>query len=45
MTEFDKKLFRQPEGICFKPNGDLFISNEGDGGKAKILKFKYRPQD
>lgn len=44
IQKLDKKLFIQPEGICFKPNGDLFISNEGDGGKAKILKFKFRPE-
>jgi len=36
----DPNLFRQPEGICFSPGGDLFISNEGRGGKGYILKFK-----
>jgi uncharacterized protein YjiK len=35
----DDKLFRQPEGICFSPSGDLFISSEGQGGKGYILKF------
>lgn len=36
--------FRQPEGITFAPNGDMFISNEaGDEGSANILKFKYQP--
>ena len=38
--DLDIKLFRQPEGICFSPSGDLFISNEGQGGKGTILKFK-----
>ena len=33
INELDDKLFRQPEGICFSPEGDLFISNEGQGGK------------
>jgi uncharacterized protein YjiK len=33
-------LFRQPEGICFSPAGELFISNEGSGGEGNILKFK-----
>ncbi|WP_020599751.1 SdiA-regulated domain-containing protein [Spirosoma panaciterrae] len=37
----DPKLFRQPEGICFAPNGDLFIASEGDGKKGYILKFDY----
>ncbi len=38
----DPKLFRQPEGICFAPNGDLFIASEGDGKKGYILKFGYK---
>jgi uncharacterized protein YjiK len=40
VKELDPKIFRQPEGICFSPGGDLFISNEGKGGKGYILKFK-----
>lgn len=39
VRELDPKTFRQPEGICFSPAGDLFISNEGQGGKGYILKF------
>ena len=35
----DKKINRQPEGICFAPNGDLFISNEGNGLGAKLMKY------
>ena len=38
----DPKEFRQPEGICFAPNGDLYIASEGDGKKGYILKFKYQ---
>jgi len=34
-------LFRQPEGICFSPEGDLYISNEGNGGRGYVLKFKF----
>jgi uncharacterized protein YjiK len=41
VNQLDTKIFRQPEGICFSPEGDLFISNEGDGGRGNILKFKY----
>ncbi|GAB4023945.1 SdiA-regulated domain-containing protein [Spirosoma koreense] len=38
----DPKQFVQPEGICFAPNGDLFIASEGDKKKGYILKFPYR---
>lgn len=34
-------LFKQPEGITFSPDGDLYISNEGKKGKGNILKYKY----
>lgn len=38
----DGKLFKQPEGIAFTPNGDLLISNEAaDRGVANILLFRY----
>ncbi len=40
-VKLPEKDFRQPEGICFSPSGDLFISNEGDGGKATVLQFTY----
>lgn len=36
-----KKIFKQPEGICFSPEGDLFISNERNGRRANILMFDY----
>lgn len=36
----DPNLFKQPEGICFSPDGELYISNEGMGGRGYILKFK-----
>jgi uncharacterized protein YjiK len=39
----DPKLFNQPEGMTFAPNGDLYISNEGGDGAATILKFIYKP--
>lgn len=37
----DAGLFKQPEGIAFGTNADLYISNEGAGGAANILKFVY----
>jgi uncharacterized protein YjiK len=39
LLELDEKTFVQPEGICFSPNGDLYISSEGDSGNGYILKF------
>ncbi|MGA1841335.1 MAG: SdiA-regulated domain-containing protein [bacterium] len=42
--KLNKKIFKQPEGICFSPEGDLFISNERNGSKANILMFSYKKQ-
>lgn len=37
------KLFKQPEGITFSPDGNMFISNEAVDGKPNFLYFPYRP--
>lgn len=34
-----EKTFKQPEGICFDKQGNLYISSEGRGGKAVIASF------
>lgn len=36
------RLLGQPEGICFAPNGDLYISSEGEGDRGYILKFEMK---
>jgi len=41
VEKLDPDIFKQPEGITFSENADLFIANEGAGGKANILKFTY----
>ncbi len=33
------RVLGQPEGLCFAPNGDMFISSEGEGDKGYVLKF------
>ncbi|MDJ1484473.1 SdiA-regulated domain-containing protein [Cytophagaceae bacterium YF14B1] len=35
------KVFRQPEGLCFSPEGDMFIASEGDGEVGYIVRFEY----
>ncbi len=39
--KLSKKLFPQPEGITFKSNGDMYISNEGINTKSTLIKFVY----
>jgi len=44
LEKMDKVIHRQPEGMFFDKNGNLFISNEGKGGIPKIYMFKYNPR-
>ncbi|MGM0566861.1 MAG: SdiA-regulated domain-containing protein [Bacteroidota bacterium] len=37
--DLNKRIFLQPEGLCFDQKGTLYISNEGNGGTANVLKF------
>jgi SdiA-regulated len=41
--ELGGKLFPQPEGLTFKRNGDMYISNEGVTSAAKVHRFVYKP--
>lgn len=34
-------IYNQAEGICFSPEGTMFISSEGDGGKGKLIRINY----
>ena len=38
-----KNLFPQAEGLTFKTNGEMFISNEALTSRATLLKFNYIP--
>ncbi|WP_200978732.1 SdiA-regulated domain-containing protein [Echinicola sp. 20G] len=44
LYRLDPKIFKQAEGITFDDTGNMFISNEADGGNANILKFSYKPE-
>lgn len=39
----DPNLLKQPEGICFADNGDMYISDEGRSHHGNILYFPYKP--
>jgi WD40 repeat protein len=41
--KLSSSLFSQPEGISFKEDGTLFISNEALDSEATILEFNYHP--
>ena len=41
--ELGKKLFPQPEGLAFKSDGSMYISNEGVTSRATIHLFRYVP--
>jgi uncharacterized protein YjiK len=39
----DKDILMQPEGICFSPEGALYISSEGKHGEAPVIvEFDYK---
>jgi uncharacterized protein YjiK len=39
VIKLNSRIFEQPEGICFDPDGNLYISNEGKDSAATVLKF------
>jgi uncharacterized protein YjiK len=43
MVKLDKNRLPQPEGICFDPNGTLYLSSEAkDDPKGKLFVFKLK---
>ncbi|MCF6352362.1 MAG: SdiA-regulated domain-containing protein [Cyclobacteriaceae bacterium] len=42
VQKLPSSIYAQPEGICFSPNGDLFISNEGEKGKSNFYRLKRK---
>jgi DNA-binding beta-propeller fold protein YncE len=45
MIKIESKYHKQPEGICFEPDGTLYIANEGDDDKGTILQFKMKTKN
>ncbi len=43
VVKLSAKIYAQPEGICFSPDGDLFISNEGDKKKSNFYHLIRQP--
>lgn len=39
MVDLRSRYHPQPEGICFSPDGTLYISNEGDEERGSIVRF------
>ncbi len=42
IEKLKKKMHPQAEGICFDPDGTLYIANEADGGTARIYKYEQK---
>lgn len=42
VVQLDPQLFNKPEGITFTSTGNMYITNEGQTGKARLLIFNYR---
>ncbi|MBC8004761.1 MAG: hypothetical protein H7X84_04760 [Verrucomicrobia bacterium] len=42
IEQLDPELFNKAEGITFLPEGDLFITNEGQNGRPTLLHFEYK---
>jgi hypothetical protein len=42
-TALDRAIFKQPEGLAFKPDGTLLIANEfANVGTATIILYEYK---
>jgi hypothetical protein len=42
IAQLNPRIFIQPEGIAFRKNGDMLITNEGQNKNSTLLEFKYR---
>lgn len=42
IERLNHNLFKQPEGITFMKNGDMYISNEGKKKSPTLVRFNYK---
>ena len=42
-AQLSRRIYKQPEGIAFDHEANLYISNEGRSGSGNILFLKYEP--
>ena len=42
VIKLDPKIYKQPEGICFSPQGTLYISSEGGGARGRLMEISYQ---
>ncbi len=45
LIRLKKEIHKQPEGICFSPEGTLYISNEDKGGRGSIMEFYQKKSE
>ena len=43
--KLSKKMYPQPEGICFLPDGTMIITTEGLSKPARLFRFMYQPKN
>ena len=44
VVKLNGSTYRQAEGICFAPDGTMYISNEGDGSRGRVFELPYSPK-
>ena len=45
ITRLDPEQFYKPEGLCFSPEGELFVASEGPKKGGKGMVYRFLPQN